>query len=147
MTLRIGVTPGEPAGIGPDLVIALAQQDWPVELVVCANAALLQQRAAQLNLPLQLLPYSPDSTAMPQQAGTLTIADYDVAEPVVAGQLNAANGRYVIDTLTFAGEKSISGEFAAIVTGPVHKGIINKAGIPLADTPSFLLISLTHLMS
>lgn len=137
MTFRIGVTPGEPAGIGPDLVIALAQQDWPVELVVCANAALLQQRANQLNLPLQLLPYSPESVAIPQQAGTLTIADFDVAEPVVAGQLNAANGKYVIDTLTFAGEKSISGEFAAIVTGPVHKGIINKSGIPFSGHTEF----------
>ena len=54
MTLRIGITPGEPAGIGPDLVIRLAQQDWPVELVVCANAALLTERATQLQLPLQL---------------------------------------------------------------------------------------------
>lgn len=140
MTLRIGITPGEPAGIGPDLVIRLAQQDWPVELVVCANAALLTERAAQLQLPLTLHPYDASKPAKPQQSGSLTIVDFALAEPVQAGQLNAANGHYVVDTLTFAGEKSISGEFAAIVTGPVHKGIINKAGIPFSGHTEFFAL-------
>jgi 4-hydroxythreonine-4-phosphate dehydrogenase len=137
MTLRIGITPGEPAGIGPDLVIKLAQQDWPAELVVCANGQLLSERAAQLGLPLQLMPYDANSAARPQRAGSLTLADFSLAEPVIAGSLNAANGRYVIDTLTFAGEKCISAEFDAIVTGPVHKGIINKAGIPFSGHTEF----------
>ncbi|GAB2917876.1 4-hydroxythreonine-4-phosphate dehydrogenase PdxA [Rheinheimera gaetbuli] len=140
MTLRIGITPGEPAGIGPDLVIRLAQQDWPVELVVCANAALLTERAAQLQLPLTLHTYDANKPAKPQQSGSLTIVDFDLAEPVQAGQLNAANGHYVVNTLTFAGEKSISGEFAAIVTGPVHKGIINKAGIPFSGHTEFFAL-------
>lgn len=137
MTLRIGITPGEPAGIGPDLVIKLAQQDWPAELVVCANGQLLSERAAQLGLPLQLTPYDATSLPRPQRAGSLTLADFSLAESVTAGSLNAANGRYVIDTLTFAGEKCISGEFNAIVTGPVHKGIINKAGIPFSGHTEF----------
>ncbi len=137
MTLRIGITPGEPAGIGPDLVIKLAQQDWPAELVVCASGQLLSERAAQLGLPLQLTPYDANSLPRPQRAGSLTLADFSLAEPVVAGSLTAANGRYVIDTLTFAGEKCISGEFDAIVTGPVHKGIINKAGIPFSGHTEF----------
>ncbi len=140
MTLRIGVTPGEPAGIGPDLVIKLAQQDWPVELVVCANARLLAERASLLQLPLTILPYSASATPQPQRAGTLTVADFQLAEPVVAGQLNAANGEYVIKTLTFAGEKSVDGEFAAIVTGPVHKGIINQAGIPFSGHTEFFAL-------
>jgi 4-hydroxythreonine-4-phosphate dehydrogenase len=140
MTLRIGVTPGEPAGIGPDLVIKLAQQDWPVELVVCANARLLAERASLLQLPLTILPYSASATPQPQRAGTLTVADFQLAEPVVAGQLNAANGEYVIQTLTFAGEKSVDGEFAAIVTGPVHKGIINQAGIPFSGHTEFFAL-------
>jgi 4-hydroxythreonine-4-phosphate dehydrogenase len=140
MTLRLGITPGEPAGIGPDLVIALAQQEWPVELVVCANAALLTDRAAQLNLPLRLLPYDPTAPAVAQRAGTLTLIDFELAEPVVTGQLNAANGQYVVDTLRFAGEKSISGDFAAIVTGPVHKGIINQAGIPFSGHTEFFAL-------
>ncbi len=140
MTLRIGITPGEPAGIGPDLLIRLAQQDWPVELVVCANAALLTERAAQLQLPLTLIAYDAAKPARPQQAGSLTIADFALAEPVVPGQLNAANGHYVINTLTYAGEKAVSGEFAAIVTGPVHKGIINQAGIPFSGHTEFFAL-------
>lgn len=57
---RVVITPGEPAGIGPDLVVQLAQRAWPIELVVCADGALLTERAAMLGLPLSLLPYSPD---------------------------------------------------------------------------------------
>lgn len=140
MTLRIGITPGEPAGIGPDLVISLAKQAWPVELVVCANAALLSERAAQLSLPLNIIPYDASAAPQPQQAGSLTVADFALAEPVVAGTLNVANGRYVVDTLTFAGEKCISGDFAAIVTGPVHKGIINQAGIPFSGHTEFFAL-------
>lgn len=137
MTLRIGITPGEPAGIGPDLVVQLAQQNWPVELVVCADPAVLSQRAAKLGLPLTLLPYQSERAAKPQQAGTLTIAAFQAPHPVVPGVLNENNGHYVVDTLRFVGEKSISGEFAAIVTGPVHKGIINKAGIPFSGHTEF----------
>jgi 4-hydroxythreonine-4-phosphate dehydrogenase len=137
MTLRIAITPGEPAGIGPDLVVALSRQDWPVELVVCGNAALLSERATMLGIPLQLLPFNSSTEAKPQLAGTLTVADFTLTEPVQPGLLNAANGQYVIDTLHFAGEKVIQGEFAAIVTGPVHKGIINKAGIPFSGHTEF----------
>ncbi|MCB5228340.1 4-hydroxythreonine-4-phosphate dehydrogenase PdxA [Alishewanella sp. 16-MA] len=137
MTLRIAITPGEPAGIGPDLVLALTRQDWPVELVVCANAELMQERAASLGLPVQLLPYQASAAPQPQRAGTLTIAEFALAEPVIPGQLNAANGSYVIDTLRAAGDMVLSAEAAAIVTGPVHKGIINRAGIPFSGHTEF----------
>ncbi|MCC5453069.1 4-hydroxythreonine-4-phosphate dehydrogenase PdxA [Rheinheimera sp. UJ51] len=137
MTLRIAITPGEPAGIGPDLVLALTRQDWPVELVVCANAELMQERAASLGLPLQLIPYQASAAPQPQRAGTLTIAEFALAEPVIPGQLNAANGSYVIDTLRAAGDMVLSAEAAAIVTGPVHKGIINRAGIPFSGHTEF----------
>ncbi|MCH8493331.1 MAG: 4-hydroxythreonine-4-phosphate dehydrogenase PdxA [Idiomarina sp.] len=129
MTLRIAVTPGEPAGIGPDLIITLAQQPWPAELVVCADGELLAERARQLGLPLQLLPYCPEQAPQPQQAGTLTLCNIPLRVPAVAGTLNEANGAYVIDTLQRASQGNINGEFAAVVTGPVHKGIINQAGI------------------
>ncbi|WP_423187582.1 4-hydroxythreonine-4-phosphate dehydrogenase PdxA [Alishewanella sp. d11] len=137
MTLRIAITPGEPAGIGPDLVLALAKQDWPVELVVCANSQLMQQRAKQLGLSIELLTYQPERPAIPQSAGTLTILDFPLAETVEAGVLNAANGRYVVDTLHAAGEMVLKAEVAAIVTGPVHKGIINRAGIPFSGHTEF----------
>jgi len=137
MTLRIAITPGEPAGIGPDLVIMLAQKSWPVELVVCANAGLLQQRAAQLGLPLQIRPYQPGSSAAAQPAGHLTVCDFALEQQVQAGELNEANGQYVVQTLTYAGAGVMNGEFDAIVTGPVHKGIINKAGIPFSGHTEF----------
>lgn len=137
MTLRIAITPGEPAGIGPDLVLALAKQAWPVELVVCANQQLMQERAEQLGITVHFLPYQPSKAAQPQPAGTLTIADFPLSEPVVAGTLNAANGRYVVDTLTAAGEMVLAAEVAAIVTGPVHKGVINRAGIPFSGHTEF----------
>ncbi|MBY5993019.1 4-hydroxythreonine-4-phosphate dehydrogenase PdxA [Ferrimonas balearica] len=137
MTVRIAVTPGEPAGIGPDLVVELAQQDWPVELVVCADPDLLTQRAKRLGYPLTLRPYQPGQAPQPQQAGTLTIAPTALKEPVKLGQLDEGNSGYVVDTLKFACEHNLSGEFAAVVTGPVHKGIINQAGISFSGHTEF----------
>ncbi|WP_028109709.1 4-hydroxythreonine-4-phosphate dehydrogenase PdxA [Ferrimonas futtsuensis] len=132
MTVRVAVTPGEPAGVGPDLVVMLAQQAWPVELVVCADPQLITDRAKMLGLPIKLQPYQPGKAPQPQEAGTLTIAPFSLAAPVVCGELNDANSAYVVETLRFSSEKNMSGDFAAVVTGPVHKGIINQAGIPFS---------------
>jgi 4-hydroxythreonine-4-phosphate dehydrogenase len=129
MVKRIAITPGEPAGIGPDLTIVIAQQGWPVELVVVACKKLMLARAEILGLPLTLIDYDPQTKAKPQKAGTLTIISVDMAETCVPGELNAQNGGYVIETLRVASEKNISGEIDAIVTGPVHKGLINQSGI------------------
>ncbi|WP_017444259.1 4-hydroxythreonine-4-phosphate dehydrogenase PdxA [Gayadomonas joobiniege] len=129
MTYRIAITPGEPAGIGPDLILQLAQQAWPAQLIAVASTQLLQQRAEQLGIDITLLPYDENETASPQQAGTLHIIDVPLQVPVVCGQLDAQNGHYVVETMRIACEKNMTGEFAAIVTGPVNKGIINKSGI------------------
>lgn len=134
---RVAITPGEPAGIGPDLVVQLAQYDWPVELVVCASAELLQSRAAALGLPLTLREYQPDAAARPQRAGTLTLLPLDTAQPVKAGELCVANSHYVLETLARACDGCLNGEFAALVTGPVHKGVINDAGIPFTGHTEF----------
>ncbi len=101
-TQRVVITPGEPAGIGPDLVVQLAQREWPVELVVCADATLLTDRAAMLGLPLTLRPYSPNSPAQPQTTGTLTLLPVALRESVTAGQLAIENGHYVVETLARA---------------------------------------------
>ncbi|WP_286263242.1 4-hydroxythreonine-4-phosphate dehydrogenase PdxA [Thalassotalea atypica] len=129
MTKRIAITPGEPAGIGPDLTIAIAQQDWPVELVVVACPELMMARAEQIGLPLTLVDYDASKPASAQKAGTLTICPIATDQVPVAGQLNQNNGHYVVETLRVASEKNISGEIEAVVTGPVHKGLINQAGI------------------
>ncbi|WP_418162460.1 4-hydroxythreonine-4-phosphate dehydrogenase PdxA [Pantoea vagans] len=135
--LRVVITPGEPAGIGPDLTVQLAQQSWPVELVVCASPALLQQRAAQLGLPLTLRTYQPDAAAEPQQAGTLTVLPIETAEMVTPGELCVANSDYVLATLARACDGCLDGEFAALITGPVHKGVINDAGIAFTGHTEF----------
>ncbi|MDT0175316.1 4-hydroxythreonine-4-phosphate dehydrogenase PdxA [Pantoea sp. RRHST58] len=134
---RVVITPGEPAGIGPDLAIQLAQQSWPVELVVCASPQLLLARAAQLGLPLTLRDYQPGLAAQPQQAGSLTILPIETAQPVTPGELQPANSAYVLATLARACDGCLNGEFAALITGPVHKGVINDAGIPFTGHTEF----------
>ncbi len=132
MTTRIAVTPGEPASIGPDLVVSIAQQAWPVQLVVVASKELIRQRAEQLNLPITLIDYDANLEPIPQVAGTLTILDIPLAQPCIPGILDTNNGAYVVETLKVASDKNMSGEFEAIVTGPVHKGLINKSGVPFS---------------
>ncbi|NIH15951.1 4-hydroxythreonine-4-phosphate dehydrogenase PdxA [Serratia symbiotica] len=134
---RIVMTPGEPAGVGPDLVAALAQQDWPVELVVCADPALLLERAHWLNLPLTLCYYRPQKPAQPQCAGTLTVLPVATAYSVTPGELNAGNSAYVLETLECACDGCLNGEFAALITGPVNKGVINDAGMPFIGHTEF----------
>ncbi|MDO6427085.1 4-hydroxythreonine-4-phosphate dehydrogenase PdxA [Thalassotalea sp. 1_MG-2023] len=129
MVNRIAVTPGEPAGIGPDLMIHIAQQDWPVQIVVVASQTLMEARAKELNIDIEFLAYNEDQPAITHQAGTMTILPVELEAPCITGQLNPANGHYVVETLRIACEKNISGDFDAVVTGPVHKGLINKAGI------------------
>jgi len=136
-TKRIAITPGEPAGVGPDLVIQLAQRAWPAELVVCADPTLLTSRAKQIGLPIQLRPFQPNQAPKPQEAGTLTIVPFPLVKEAVCGKLDEQNSSYVIDTLAYAGEKNMNGEFDAVVTGPVHKGIINQAGIPFSGHTEF----------
>ncbi|AFP84942.1 4-hydroxythreonine-4-phosphate dehydrogenase PdxA [secondary endosymbiont of Ctenarytaina eucalypti] len=127
---RIIITPGEPAGIGPDLIVILAQQAWPVELVICAEPTILMSRAKQLHLPLRLVLYRPEQPAIPSRAGELTVLPVSAQVPVIAGTLNVDNSHYVIATLARACDGCLNGEFAALLTGPVHKGIINEGGIP-----------------
>lgn len=136
-TFRVVITPGEPAGVGPDLVIALAQQAWPAELVVCADPALLLERAALLQLPLTLREYQPDAPAQAQAEKTLTILPITLHGKTLPGQLDANNGAYVVETLARACDGCLSGEFAALITGPVHKGIINDAGVPFTGHTEF----------
>lgn len=137
MTIRIALTAGEPAGIGPDLAVQIAQQDWPIEIVVIADKNLLIERANILGLPLTLIDYDKAQSPQPQRAGTLTVHHIPLAQPVVCGELNEQNGSYVLETLQFACDHNIATEFAAIVTGPVHKGIINKSGIAFSGHTEF----------
>lgn len=135
---RLVITAGEPAGIGPDLCIQIAQQAHAQQLVVVADPDLLRERAAALNLPLTIEQFDADEPARPTPARSLTVAPIALRAPVKPGELNSANARYVLDTLTLATEGCLNGTFDAIVTAPVHKGIINDAGIPFSGHTEFL---------
>lgn len=130
---RLVFTPGEPAGIGPDLCIKLAQQTLPIELVVIGDKDLIANRAKQLGLPLDIEEFDPLAEKVPHHSGTILIINESLASPAETGKLNKANARYVLNTLDQAIDGCLSGLFDAMVTGPIHKGIINEAEIT-ADT-------------
>lgn len=139
MTHRIAITPGEPAGIGPDLCVALAQNPpRDVELIIVADPDLLNARAQQLGLPLAIRTLDAASPATESQAGELTVLPIRLRAAVLPGQLNTANADYVLETLRSAAQSVIDGDCAAMVTGPVHKGIINDAGIEFSGHTEFL---------
>lgn len=133
----LAVTAGEPAGIGPDLVLTLGRLTVDARLVVIADLSLLQQRAALLGLhQLSFQPYQSGRPA--PAAGTLEVLHVPLAAPVKPGVLDARNGRYVLDTLDAAIAGCLSGEFAGMVTAPVHKGVINDAGVPFSGHTEYL---------
>jgi 4-hydroxythreonine-4-phosphate dehydrogenase len=133
----LALTPGEPAGIGPDLVVRIAQEQWSRPLVAVADAELLHSRAELLGLPLRLLPHSPDNAA-PAPAGALFHHPVPLARPSVPGRLDPANAGYVLETLQQAAQGCLEGRYAGMVTAPVHKGVINDAGIPFSGHTEFL---------
>ena len=134
---RIVVTAGEPAGIGPDLVLALSKQSWPHQIVVSADKELLEQRAKQLDIDVQLIDYNASALPTPQKAGSLVVDHIALNVPAIAGQLDEKNGHYVLETLERAALGCMNGEFDAIVTGPVHKGVINRAGVAFSGHTEF----------
>ena len=129
----IAVTAGEPAGIGPDLCLLLASHEQP--LVIIADKFLLQQRARQLGFNIQLHDYT---YAKPLSHGRLSVLHVPLFNNVVAGKLDIANSVYVLNLLRRAVEGCASGEFSGMVTAPVHKGVINDAGIPFSGHTEFL---------
>ncbi|WP_025562738.1 4-hydroxythreonine-4-phosphate dehydrogenase PdxA [Psychromonas sp. SP041] len=137
MLPRIVVTAGEPSGIGPDLILELADKTWPVELIICADLTLLKSRAELLNKKITFIEYDKNNTKQAQSIGQLTVAHIATDAPVETGVLNAANGAYVLETLRYASQGCLSGEFSAVVTAPVHKGIINDAGVTFSGHTEF----------
>lgn len=134
---RIALTPGEPAGIGPDLCVQLAQYDHPCQLVAIADPKMLSLRAAQLGLPLDIHNFDTRQTAS-QQAGSLAVLPVPLSVNACCGQLDPANSSYVLETIQRATKDCMEGIFAAMVTAPVHKGVINAAGIPFSGHTEFI---------
>jgi 4-hydroxythreonine-4-phosphate dehydrogenase len=144
----IAITAGEPAGIGPDLCIMLAQQALPAKLVIIADASMLLARAAELNIKLKITSYVAGEPLPDSGDGSLTVWHQPLNSAVIAGQLNVVNSRYVLNTLESAvfgctAQNGTQPQFDAMVTAPVHKGIINDAGISFSGHTEFLA-ELTH---
>jgi 4-hydroxythreonine-4-phosphate dehydrogenase len=135
---RIVVTPGEPAGIGPDLCVRAAARDFPAELVAIADPELLQERARRLGQPLELQDFDGWLRASAHRAGTLKVLPVALRRPAVPGRLDPGNAAYVLETLAAACDGCLSGRFDALVTAPVHKGVINDAGLPFTGHTEFL---------
>ena len=138
-TQRFALTPGEPAGIGPDLCLLLASQRQPHPLIAITSRDLLHERAAQLGVAVSLLPVSPDNWPdQPAPAGSLYVWDTPLNAPVTAGTLDKANAPFVLQTLTRAALGCVAGDFAGMITAPVHKGVINEGGIAFSGHTEFL---------
>ncbi|MEC8525606.1 MAG: 4-hydroxythreonine-4-phosphate dehydrogenase PdxA [Pseudomonadota bacterium] len=127
MTIRLAITAGEPAGIGPDLCVDIAQHALDVDVVVITDPAVLRDRAQALGLPLTLHEFG--STDAHSGNGHLTVYPVEVNHPVTAGELQTENGSFVVETLRVAAEGCTDGRWDGIVTAPVHKGVINDCGI------------------
>jgi len=137
--LLFALTPGEPAGIGPDLCLLQARSAQPHALVAIASRQLLAERATQLGVQIQLLDVGPGRwPQQPAPAGSLYVWDTPLAAPVRPGQLEPANAAYVLQTLQRAGQGCLDGTFAGMITAPVHKGVINEAGIAFSGHTEFL---------
>jgi len=160
---RIALTSGEPAGIGPELCLAIASRELPCELVCLADRNLLAERAKRLGLSVELRDYVPPQghaqrsasphgsaphLASPQgdapgtsrrhQPGTLLVEHHPLAVPSTPGHLDTANARYVLDLLDRATDGASAGEFSAVVTAPVHKSVIADSGVPFTGHTEYL---------
>ena len=132
--MRIAITAGEPAGIGPDIVAAIDPRDFAARLVVCGNLDLLRARASALGSTTAFVAMGDGFSA----GSAIEVIDHPLAKTVVAGQLESANASHVLATLDTACRACLDGEFDAMVTAPVHKEIINRAGIAFSGHTEYL---------
>lgn len=134
------VTSGEPAGVGPELCVALARRNWPAQMVVLGDLELIEERVARLGCDTVVREWVPGIAAV---EGVLDVLNQPLAVPACAGELNPANAAYVLGLLDRALQGCVSGEFAGMVTAPVHKGVICDAGIPFSGHTEYLAAA-TH---
>lgn len=131
------VTAGEPAGIGPDLCLALADTEWSQQVVVVADPGHLRSRAELLRREIRLARYDANDSE-PPASGVLRVAAINLAGPAIAGKPDAANAKILLDGLSYAVDGCRTGEFSGLVTGPLQKSIINDAGISFSGHTEFL---------
>lgn len=135
---RLAITAGEPAGIGPDLIIQMAQYSHADELIAICDPELLYARARQLDLPIVIEKFNAEDPPSPTLARTIKVLPVQLSRTVTTGELDTKNAHYVLETLSIAANGCLTGLFDAMVTAPVHKGIINDAGIRFSGHTEFL---------
>ncbi len=135
---RLVLTSGEPAGVGPDLCLAVADRDWPCALVLAGDPDMLESRARALGLSIALEYYDPTLPPCAHRAGRIQVLARQLTRPAVPGQLHPDNAGYVLALLDAAADGCATGEFAAMVTAPVHKGVINDSGIAFSGHTEYL---------
>ena len=131
--MTVAITSGEPAGVGPELCLRIVERDWPVRLVVLGDIELMRSRAAALGSSVRVVPFDAAVAPVP---GVVEVVHLPLAHPSLPGKLDPANGAYVLRLLDQAIEGCVSGRFAAMVTAPVHKGVICE-GLGAHDTMPF----------
>ncbi len=131
----IAVTSGEPAGVGPELCVGLAGRRWPARLVVIGDLSLIRGRAEAIGEQVSVVEFEPQ--ASPRE-GVLEVLHVPLACVSRASRLDSANAGYVLAMLDAAIDGCVAGRFAAMVTAPVHKGVINDAGIPFSGHTEYL---------
>jgi 4-hydroxythreonine-4-phosphate dehydrogenase len=129
---RIVITPGEPAGIGPDICIQLSQKEWPCEIIFIADPAMLKRRAEKLGLKIKITSANLAQPPVIHSPGTMLIYPLELNTEEHCGELDAANSPYVINTLSAAAKLCLDNSCHAVVTAPVQKSIINDASIPFS---------------
>ncbi len=131
----IAITSGEPAGIGPELISAIDPAHYAARLVVIGDEKLIRSRAKLIHNRLSLTPYRPHQ---PPSSPTLEIKHVPLRAPTMAGTLDKNNAAYVLELLDIACQGCLNGEFAAMVTAPIQKDIINQAGIAFSGHTEYL---------
>ncbi|HKJ95512.1 MAG TPA: 4-hydroxythreonine-4-phosphate dehydrogenase PdxA [Gammaproteobacteria bacterium] len=135
--LTIALTPGEPAGIGPDLTVMLAQRRRDLRLIAVTDPQVLADRARRLGLPLTVHEHDPAGDGH-FAAGELEVRPLAAPCEVRAGRLDTRNAVHVLDTLREAATGCLEDRYDGMVTCPVHKGVINDAGVPFSGHTEFL---------
>jgi 4-hydroxythreonine-4-phosphate dehydrogenase len=125
--LPLYVTSGEPAGIGPDICLSLAERVDERPIVILADLPMLQQRANVLGMDVELIAYQGQTES--SLKGQLFVEHVPLADPVALGQLDPANAAYVLEQLRRSADYAMSGQSVGVATAPVQKSIINEAGI------------------
>jgi 4-hydroxythreonine-4-phosphate dehydrogenase len=135
---KLILTTGEPAGIGPDLVLAAAADDWDAHLIAIGNRSLLIERAQTLGLSIALHPYTSTDSPQRHRPGQLPFIDIPLHAACKPGHPDIQNASHVLAQLDMAVNLCQSGECAAMVTAPVHKAVINDAGMPFSGHTEYL---------